>query len=191
VAFYDGRAEVRFSPQLEEGAEGLFLEISCSPPDWQLSSLAQVCRSSLPPLNTLEHLKIFSYRSSWKDDIESTQWRELLQPFTSVKVLDLAYGLVPLVAPALQDLTGDGVTEVLPMLQNLLFYRHDVSGPAEKAIQQFIYARQRSGRTVARTLKQRQQIDVTNALSYLRIQFHDRLDVYNVFTDIVEFKSQV
>ena len=39
------------------------------------------------------------------------------------------------------------------------------------------------------------QLNVTDALSYLdavKIQFHDRPDVYNVFLDIMkEFKSQV
>ena len=40
-----------------------------------------------------------------------------------------------------------------------------------------------------------QQLNVTDALSYLdavKIQFHDRPDLYNVFLDIMkEFKSQV
>ena len=34
----------------------LSLEISCSAPEWQLSSLEQVCTSSLPPVSTLEDL---------------------------------------------------------------------------------------------------------------------------------------
>ena len=150
VAFYDRRVEVRFSPQ--EGTvvhEGLCLGISCTPSDWQLSSLTQACSSSLPPLSTLEHLKILSYRTHWKDDIESTQWLEFLYPFTSVKNLDLSDELVPLIAPALQALGGERVTEVLPMLQNLLFDGLGLSRFAEKAIQQFIDTRQRSGHTVA------------------------------------------
>jgi hypothetical protein len=199
VAFYNGRAEVRFSPQKGTTMdEGLYLGVSCLPPDWQLSSLAQVCSSSLPPFSSLEHLAIFSYRSHWQDDIESTQWLELLHPFTSVKTLDLADGLVPLVAPALQELAEERVTEVLPMLQNLLFYGQALSGPDEKAIQRFIDARQRSGRTVTRTMKHRQHdgpIDVIDALSFLgaiKVQFHDRPDVHNTFLDIMrDFKNQV
>ena len=199
VAFYNGRAEVRFSPQKGTTMdEGLYLGVSCSPPDWQLSSLAQVCSSSLPPFSSLEHLAIFSYRSHWQDDIENTQWLELLHPFTSVKTLDLADGLVPLVAPALQELAGEGVPEILPMLQNLLFEGQALSEPDEKAVQRFIDARQRSGRTVARTLKHRQRdrpLNVTDALSYLdsvKVQFHDRPDVYETFLDIMrDFKNQV
>ena len=155
LSFSDRCAEVRFSPQ--EGMavqEGLSLEISCTPLDWQVSCLAQVCSSSLPPLSTLENLEILSCRSHWQDDIESTQWLELLYPFMSVKNLALSDELVPLVAPALQELAGESVTEVLPMLQNLLFNGPEPSGPAEKAIQQFIDTRQCSGRTVARFPKQ-------------------------------------
>jgi hypothetical protein len=149
LSFYDGRAEVMFSPQ--EGAfhEGLSLGISCAPSDWQLSCLAKVCSSSLPPLSTVEHLKIVSYRSHWQDDIESTQWLELLSPFTSVKDLDLSDGLVPLIAPALQELTGSRVTEVLPILQNLLLDSQELSRPTKQVIRQFIDARQRSGLTVS------------------------------------------
>ena len=191
AAFHGDRAEVGFSPHgMIVVNEGLLLEISCAPSDWQLSSLAQVCSSSLLPLSTLEHFRIFSYRSHWQDDIESIQWLELLYPFTSVKHLGLSDGSVPLVAPALQELSGERVTEVLPMLQNLQFDEQELSGPAENAIQQFIDARQRSGRPIARM----RQFNVTEALSYLDIvkaQFYDRSD-YNVFLDIMkEFKCQM
>jgi hypothetical protein len=61
----------------------LQLEISCGQSDWQLSSLSQLCSSSFPHalISTVEHLYIFEERSSrphWQDDIESSQWLELL-----------------------------------------------------------------------------------------------------------------
>jgi len=149
VDFHDGGAEVIFSPQGRAVNEGLCLRISCTPSDWQLSSVAQVCTSSLPPLYTLEHLNILSDRSRWQDDIEITQWLELLYPFTSVKHLFVSNGLVPLVAPALQDLAGERVTEVLPMLQDLHLEGLRWSKPVEDAIQQFVAGRQLSGRPVA------------------------------------------
>jgi len=140
---------VSFSPQERTAVqEGLSFGISCRPLDWQLSSLAQVCSSSLPPLYTLEHLNILSYRSHWQDDIEGTQWLELLLPFTSVKHLVISRGLAPLIAPALQGLAGERVTEVLPMLQNLHIEQPE-SKPVEEVIQQFIAARQLSGHPVA------------------------------------------
>ena len=191
VALHDGYAEVRFSPQGTAVHEGLFLEISCTPSDWQLSSLEQIFSSSLLPLYTFERFRIFSDRRHWQDDIESIQWLELLYPFTSVEELDLSDRLVPLIAPALQGLAGDSVTGVLPMLKRIFFDKQELTRPAEKAIQQFIDARQRSGRPVTRGRRR----DFTDALSYLdavKVQFNDRLDVYNVFLDIMkEFKSQV
>ena len=148
VSFYDGCAEVRFSPQGTAVHEGLILRILCPLSDWRLSSFANVCSTSLPPLPTLKHLKILSYRSHWQDDIESTEWLELLQPFRAVKNLVLSRGAAPLVAPALQQLGGESVIEVLPMLENL-----HLEGPkrskCEEAIRQFIAARQLSGHPVA------------------------------------------
>jgi len=126
------------------------LSISCKPLDWQISSLAQVCSSSFPPLPTLEHLDIDIETDpdsslEWKDDMEDTQWLELLHPFTSVKNLELFENSVPFVAPALQELSGEGVTGALPALQNLFFTGPQPSGPVKQAIGKFIAARQLFG----------------------------------------------
>ena len=150
VTFYNRRAEVRVSPP--EGTavhEGLFLEVSCPPSDWQLSSLSQLCSSSLPPLSTLEHLKILSSRSHWEDDFESTQWLELLYSFASVNNLVLARVSALLVAPALRGLTGGSMTEVLPMLQCLHIEGRQRSNRVKEIIEPFIAARQLSGHPVA------------------------------------------
>jgi hypothetical protein len=127
----------------------LALWISCEPSDWQLSSLAQVCGSSLPPLPTLERLDICQFRQHWHDDIENSQWLELLRPFASVKNLVLDDRLAQLVVPALQELTGESVTEVLPALQNLFLTLSARSGPFQDAITQFVTARRLSGHPVA------------------------------------------
>ena len=145
-------ANIRFSPQGgKDYTECLILRILCPciPPDWQLSSLAQFCSSPVPPLSTLMHLEILSYRRShWQDNIESSQWLELLYPFTSVKNLVLSDELFPFVATALQELTGERVTEVLPMLQNIHIEGPQLSNRVMEAIRQFIAARQLSGHPV-------------------------------------------
>jgi hypothetical protein len=123
--------------------EGVTLVISCEPLDWQISSLAQVCSTSFPPLPTLERLDIDI--QNWQDDMEDTQWLELLRPFTSVKDWHLSEDSVPLIAPALQELSGEGVIEVLPALQNLFFTGPMSSGPVKEAIRKFIAARQLAG----------------------------------------------
>jgi hypothetical protein len=134
----------------------LELRISCKPSDWQLSSLVQVCSSSLPPLPTLERLEIRQRgrhrQRHWQDDIENSQWLGLLHPFPSVKHLVLGSStLAQLVAPALQELTGERVTEVLPALQNLFLTRYARSGPIQDAIMvaQFVTARRLAGHPVA------------------------------------------
>src|SRR5205807_1143894 len=79
------------------------LEISCRPSDWQLSSLAQLIRSSIPPLPVLGRLELCDHYSPqhWQDSIENAQWLELLRPFIFVKDLVLRGQLAQVVAPAL------------------------------------------------------------------------------------------
>jgi len=130
--------------------KALELGILCKPSEWQLSSLTEVCSSSLLPLlaPTLEHLAMYEDQNSlpqWQDDMENSQWIELLQPFTSVRDLELSGKLVRQVIPALGDLTGERVTEVLPALQNISLPGPQPTGPIQDAIVQFIAARELSG----------------------------------------------
>src|SRR6266851_1810857 len=148
------RNTARFSLYSRNGTDEeeskVMLWISCEPLDWQISSLAQVCSTSFPPLPTLERLDIDIYNGrdlllEWQDDMEDTQWLELLRPFASVQDLDLSEDSVPFVAPALQELSGETAIEVLPALQNLSLTGRQPSEPAKEAIGKFIAARQLSG----------------------------------------------
>jgi hypothetical protein len=126
----------------------VMLGISCKPLDWQISSLAQVCSTSFPPLPTLERLEIDIEKNRHsQDDMEDAQWLELLHPFISVKDLGLSKDLVPFVAPALQELSraGERVTEVLPTLKTLFLTGPIPSGPVQEAIRKFIVTRQHFG----------------------------------------------
>jgi len=157
------RAEISFSDysvgfalsQKHGSAETKVLElkISCKPFDWQFSSIAQVIVSGIPPLPTLERLELRSYHllKLWQDDLENAQWLELLRPFASVKDLVLCGQFIRLVAPVLGELIGEGVAEELPALQNVFVEDVWLSGyPSwQKAIGQFITARQISGHPVA------------------------------------------
>jgi len=124
----------------------LTLGISSIESDWQLSSLVQVCGLSLPPLSTLEQLDILEgryLRPRWQDDnTEITHWQALLHLFTAVKKLFLSEKLALHVAFALQELTEEGVTEVLPALQNVFLEGLQPSGALQEAIGQFVAARQ-------------------------------------------------
>jgi hypothetical protein len=59
-------------------------------PERQLSSLAQICTFPLRLLLTMENLYIYENPLSphyWSDDIQNTEWLDLLLPFTAVKNL--------------------------------------------------------------------------------------------------------
>ena len=143
-----------FSKNGQAESEVLELGIPCRPSDWQLSSLAQVLGSSIPPLPTLERLELRGNRhlpQHWQDDIENAQWLEILRPFTSVKDLALSGELVQLVAPVLGEHIGERATEELPALQNIFIEGFLPSGslPWQKDIGQFVTVRQTSGLPVA------------------------------------------
>jgi hypothetical protein len=148
VQFNDNFARVGLPP----GYRTLEIAISCSEPDWQLSSIEQICNSSLYPLSTVEDLYIEHEYSElvWKDDaIESTLWLQLLFPFTVVKNLYLSKDFAPGIAAALQELVGDGITEVLPGLQNIFVEGLEPSGPFQENIGQFVAGRQLSEHPIA------------------------------------------
>ena len=90
-----------------------------------------------------------SWRPRWQDDIESSQWLELLHPFTSVKALYLSWEFVPRIAPTLQELVGERVVEVLPALQGLFIEELLPPGPVQEAIGKFVAARQLAGHPIA------------------------------------------
>ena len=124
------------------------IRISCREPDWQLSSVAQVCNSCLPLLSRVEDLYIEHQYSQlvWKDDaIENTLWLELLLPFPAVKNLYLSKKFASGVVATLQEIVG---TEVLPRLQNIFVEEFEPSGPFQKNIGQFVIARQLSGHSI-------------------------------------------
>ena len=118
----------------------------------QLSLLAQICSMFLPPLPSLELLGIFSSKrllSRLQHEVDNTRWIEILRPFATVKDLVLDELVVFSVAPSLQELVGEQVTEILPALQNIFLEGIRSPGPVPEGIRKFIAARELSGRPVA------------------------------------------
>jgi hypothetical protein len=114
-------------------------------PTRQLSPPARICTLLLHLFLTIENLYMDENEHSpvvWKNDIENTEWLDLLLPFTAVKNLYISRPLTPRIAPALQELTGGRTTEVLPALQNVFLQGFTYSKPIEEGIAQFISARQ-------------------------------------------------
>jgi len=145
ISFYDYFVSINLFPREGNIHHRTFSSaISCRPFDWQLSSASQVFNSALSHL-TFEHLEIDSSREHRKDNTENADWLEVLHPFTSVKDLVLSWRSVLLVAPALEDLAGGRVTEVLPALQNLFVESRQPPEPIKKAIGKFISERRLLG----------------------------------------------
>jgi len=124
------------------------MSISCKASEWQLSSLEQVCTSSLPPVSTLGGLYIaersFPQPPCWQDDVENTLWLEFLHLFAAVKNLYVSKEFVPRIAPSLQELVGGRTTEVLPILENIFLEGFQPSlEPLHEGIEKFVTARQR------------------------------------------------
>jgi hypothetical protein len=155
--FIDSRTTlVKLQPQVSsfEYSEYFQVQVSCTEPDWQLSSLARICTTSLPLLSTTENLSVYESELEdpevdWKDDIENINWLKLLLPFTAVKNLYLSKQITPRIVPALQEITGGETTEVLPSLQNLYLEGFQPSESIQEGIERFISARQITNHPVA------------------------------------------
>jgi hypothetical protein len=142
-----------FKPVDDNDDGRLLLRIFCRELDWQLSSVAQVCNSSLPLFSTLEDLYVHesSYSATQFQvdyDMENMQWLELFHPFTTVKNLYLTNESALLVVPALQELARESITEELPALQNIFLENLQPPAPIQEAISQFVAARQLSGHPI-------------------------------------------
>jgi hypothetical protein len=66
-----------------------------------------------------------------------------------VKNLYISQDFTSLITPALQELDGERVTEVLPTLETIFLEGSLQSGPVQKAIEQFVAARQLAGHPIA------------------------------------------
>jgi hypothetical protein len=158
ISFSTSSASVSFfQPDGTPYDHVLQLMISCRAQDWQLSSLSQLCTSSFPLSATLERLEIDDKEQDWlevveqidwEESVEHIQWLELLHPFVSVKDLIVSEKLVQVVSPALQQLVGEQVAEVLPALQNIFLEGRRPSNPVQEAVFKFIVARRVSGHPV-------------------------------------------
>ena len=159
IGDWNGNTRVALSSETMFEFGELTVLIRCRELDWQLSALEQFCTSSLPPLSTLETLSIEAYGApfsqpdaGWQDNVEKTQWLELLRPFVVVKDLYITEPIVPCIVSALQELVGGRAMEVLPTLQNIFLQglgSLEPPGPVQEGIGQFIAARQVTNHPIA------------------------------------------
>jgi len=133
------------------GRGKLELGISCRRPDWQVSSMAQLC-AQLPALTSrVEQLDVRKgciTRAKWPEDMESAQWLELFEPFVAVERLSILK-LGQLVVPALGELTGERASDVLPAMRSLLFRGLDANSLIKDDVKPFVFARRSSDHPIS------------------------------------------
>jgi hypothetical protein len=83
-----------------------------------------------------------------ENNIQNSQWLQLLQPFIAVNGFYISEKIVPLIAPALQELVGERITEALPALECLFLEGLRASGPVIDVIRPFVAARQLTTHTI-------------------------------------------
>ena len=135
------------------GRGQLELGISCCQPDWQVSSMAQLCDQLSALISRVEHLDVRKgciTRSKWLKDMESTQRLELFDPFVAVEVVSIPR----LVVPAPRELTGVRNTDILPKLRSLSTRGSEDTTlledtTTEDELQSFVSARRSSNHPVA------------------------------------------
>ena len=125
--------------------------VPCTPSDWQLSSIRQLCGQILPLPFNVERLEIYDDTidtPKWQDNIDHAQWLEVLQPFTSVRELHVSETMWPLLAPILKEHTGERTMDVLPMLCDLFLGGTRPSESLPEAVEPFVSARKLAGHPI-------------------------------------------
>ena len=127
------------------------LHVICRPFDWQIDSMAQICRSLMPVLSFVEELTLdFDGKgilAEWQNGaVDGVAWHELLRPFIGVNTLRVCRALVRELSCALRidDVGLD--PGLLPSLRELI---PDISGRhTDDSFASFIDACQVAGRPV-------------------------------------------
>jgi hypothetical protein len=132
------------------GTTWIDLRVSCRKLDWQLSSLSQVCTSTLSTLSNLEHLNISEgCATELQNDIENVHGSNSYTPFPPSRTCIYPFKSLPMSRQLFKNSQRERVAEVLPALQVLFLDELEPSGIVQEPLQEFVAARQHSGYPVA------------------------------------------
>jgi hypothetical protein len=154
--FIDRTDKIKTSTQAEvhldwEEVQAIFkspanrgLDITCEVSDSPLASMVRLLEQLLTIPSQVEQLELYEFgiEEEWRDNVDDSQWPQLLNPFVSVKSLYVSVRLGPFIAPVLEELTGEGVAEVLPKLDSLFLQGLGSSEFVEETIKSFVTMRQ-------------------------------------------------
>jgi hypothetical protein len=128
------------------------LQIMCKHIDWQVASAVQILGTLFPVLSGVEdlilsHVPVVHNRlSESHNEIDRTQWRKLLRPFSRVKLLCVPDSLSGELSHSLLSEDGETSLEFLP---NLMVLQHFDGSGASDTFTSFINERQAAGYPVS------------------------------------------
>ena len=96
VGFYMNGVNLQVPTWADSLSRSFDLHVRCTPLDWQIDCVAQICHALIPTLSSVEELSL-DYLRRWKPHelqngaIDSTTWHDLLRSFIGVKKLYINY----------------------------------------------------------------------------------------------------
>ena len=145
-SFSDKKVDMVVYPHGER-EYALGIVVKCCHFDWRVSSMAQMSNPLSQVFSAVEHLnlqrRVRSNSPEEHNEVDRTEWRKFLRPFSSVKTLRIESGLVKELSQCLQLKDEELPLELLPELQELKYY-----GSASNAITSFINTRRDAGHPI-------------------------------------------
>jgi len=129
------------SPESRPDSGRVSAVIDCQGVRQQVSHIAQVFCQSSALLSRVVHLKLSRYRAD--EERHDNEWLHLLRRFSAVRTLHVSRVFAWRMALALENVTGEMVAEVLPVLDLIYLDSQPVS-----SVEKFLAARKLSGQPV-------------------------------------------
>ena len=104
--------------------------------DWQVSSMAQISNAFNQVFSAVEHLTLGHevHTSEEHDNVDRTEWRNILRSFSTVKTLRVEDGLVEELSHCLRLEGRELPLEILPELQKLTYFDERVAFVDERIV---------------------------------------------------------
>jgi hypothetical protein len=126
LAFYGNFVDLMADPHRIEGEPHVRIRLMCTHLDWQVAFALQILDTLSPLLPLVEELTL-SYMehdlsSEWHNEVDPTQWSNLLRSFSNVNALHVANNPPEGLSRALHLEDGELPLELLPNLLNLQYF---------------------------------------------------------------------
>jgi hypothetical protein len=153
LTFNDDFVILSVEPLRRRWQHPLYLRISCRHFDWQVASAVQILSTLSPVLSVVEDLTLshmmHSRSSDWHNQVDRSQWRELLRPFSSVKTIRVEKAFIPVLLRSLCSESGEMPLELLPNLTEFRYNRGITSSASvDSALLRFVNERKAAARPV-------------------------------------------